>query len=52
MKNGFGNVAVLRFIQEWTHRTTASVVALRSRLSTGIGVLGATVNSAPDIADG
>jgi hemolysin activation/secretion protein len=52
MKNGFGNVAALRFIQEWTHRTTASVVALRSRFTTGIGVLGATVSSDPDTADG
>lgn len=52
MKNGFGNVAALRFIQEWTHRTTASVFAVRSRFTTGIGVLGATVNSMPDAADG
>jgi hemolysin activation/secretion protein len=52
MRNGFGNVAALRFVQEWTHRTTASVFAVQSRLSTGIGVLGATVNSAPDTADG
>lgn len=52
MKNGFGNVAALRFIQEWTHRTTESVFAVRSRLSTGIGVLGATVNSNSDSADG
>jgi len=52
MKNGFGNVAALRFIQEWTHRTTASVFAVRSRFTTGIGVLGATVHSTPDAADG
>jgi len=52
MKNGFGNVAALRFIQEWTHRTTASVFAVRSRFTTGIDVLGATVNSTPDAADG
>ncbi|HQR14682.1 MAG TPA: ShlB/FhaC/HecB family hemolysin secretion/activation protein [Nitrospira sp.] len=52
MKNGFGNIAALRFIQEWTHRTAESVFAVRSRFSTGIGVLGATVNSGPDSADG
>lgn len=52
MKNGFGNVAALRLIQEWTHRTTASVFAVRSRFSAGISVLGATVNSTPDTPDG
>jgi hemolysin activation/secretion protein len=52
MKNGFGNVAALRFVQEWTHRTTTSVFAVRSRFSTGIGVLGATVNNTPDTPDG
>ncbi|MGZ9159465.1 MAG: ShlB/FhaC/HecB family hemolysin secretion/activation protein, partial [Nitrospira sp.] len=51
MKNGFGNVAALRFVQEWTHRTTASVFAVRSRFSAGIGVLGATVSSTPDTPD-
>jgi hemolysin activation/secretion protein len=52
MQNGFGNVAALRFIQEWTHRTTQSVFAVRSRLSTGLDVLGATVNGTPGAADG
>ncbi|MBA3754010.1 MAG: ShlB/FhaC/HecB family hemolysin secretion/activation protein, partial [Nitrospira sp.] len=52
MKNGFGNVAALRFIQEWTHRTAASVLAIRSRFTTGVGMLGATVNSIPGTADG
>ncbi|MGC3973449.1 MAG: ShlB/FhaC/HecB family hemolysin secretion/activation protein [Nitrospira sp.] len=52
MKNGFGNVAALRFIQEWTHRSGESVFAVRSRFSAGVGVLGATVNSSPDSADG
>ena len=46
MQNGFGNVAALRFIQEWTHRTTLSVFSVRSRFSTGLDVLGATVNTA------
>ena len=52
MQNGFGNVAALRFIQEWTHRTTLSVFSVRSRFSTGLDVLGATVNTAPGSADG
>ena len=52
MHNGFGNVAALRFIQEWTHRTTQSVVSVRSRFSTGLDVFGATVNGAPGAADG
>ncbi len=52
MKNGFGNVAALRFIQEWTHRTAESVFSVRSRFSTGVDVLGATVNGAPGAADG
>jgi hemolysin activation/secretion protein len=52
MRNGFGNVAALRFIQEWTHRTTASVFSVRSRFSTGLDVLGATVNATPGAADG
>jgi hemolysin activation/secretion protein len=52
MQNGFGNVAALRFIQEWTHRTTASLFSVRSRLTTGLDVLGATVNGTPGAADG
>lgn len=52
MKNGFGNVAALRFIQEWTHRTAESVFSVRSRFSTGVDVLGATVNGASGAADG
>ena len=52
MQNGFGNVAALRFIQEWTHRTTASLFSVRSRFTTGLDVLGATVNGTPGAADG
>lgn len=52
MKNGFGNVAAVRFIQEWTHRTSGSVFAVRSRISTGIAALGATVNDTPGVPDG
>ena len=52
MRNGFGNVAALRFAQEWTHRTTQSVFSVRSRFTAGLDVLGATVNGAPGAADG
>jgi hemolysin activation/secretion protein len=51
-RNGFGNVAAMRFIQEWTHRTTQSVFSVRSRFSWGLDVLGATVNSTAGAADG
>jgi hemolysin activation/secretion protein len=51
-RNGFGNVAALRFVQEWTHRTTQSVFSIRSRFSLGVDVLGATVNSTAGAADG
>jgi hemolysin activation/secretion protein len=50
-QNGVSNVSALRFIQEWTHRTSSSVFAIRSRVSLGIDVLGATINSGP-VADG
>jgi hemolysin activation/secretion protein len=50
-QNGVAVVSALRFGQEWTHRTADSVIALRSRFSLGIDVLGATVNSGP-VADG
>lgn len=52
MRNGFGNVAAVRFVQEWTHRTTESVLAVRSRFTAGLDVLGATVNGTPRAADG
>jgi hemolysin activation/secretion protein len=42
---GVSAVSALRFIQEYQHRTPSSVVALRSRVSVGIDVLGATINS-------
>jgi hemolysin activation/secretion protein len=50
-RNGVATVSVLRFGQEWTHRTPASVLAVRSRFSLGLDVLDATVNSGP-VADG
>jgi hemolysin activation/secretion protein len=42
---GVNTVSALRFIQEYVHRTSNSVVAVRSRFSVGIDVLGATNNS-------
>jgi len=51
MQNGFGNVAALRFLQEWTHRTPESVFSVRSRFSMGLDVLGATINSNPNQTD-
>lgn len=50
-QNGVSTVSALRFVQEWTHRTSSSVFAIRSRVSLGIDALGATVNSGP-VADG
>jgi hemolysin activation/secretion protein len=44
-QNGVAVVSALRFGQEWTHRTPNSVIAVRSRFSLGIDVLGATMNS-------
>lgn len=44
-QQGVATVSVLRFGQEWTHRTAASVLAVRSRFSVGLDVLDATVNS-------
>lgn len=42
---GVNQVSALRFIQEYQHRTLSSVIALRSRVSVGFDVLGATINS-------
>jgi hemolysin activation/secretion protein len=44
-QDGSATVSALRVIQEWTHRTPASVLAFRSRFSVGLDVLGATDNS-------
>ena len=51
-QNGAATVSALRFAQDWTHRTVDSVLALRSRFSVGLNVLGATINSNPDTPDG
>ncbi len=51
-QNGAATVSALRFAQEWTHRTTDAVLALRSRFSVGLNVLGATISSNNDTPDG
>jgi hemolysin activation/secretion protein len=48
---GVNTVSALRFIQEYVHRTSNSVVAARSRFSIGLDVLGATTNAGP-VPDG
>jgi len=45
---GVSTVSALRFVQEYVHRTPSSVIALRSRISVGFDVLGATINSRDD----
>ena len=56
MQNGNANDTAIRFIQEYTYRTQASVLAARSRFSVGINALGATISSQqpgqPPPADG
>lgn len=42
---GVSTVSALRFIQEYQHRTPSSVFAVRSRVSIGFDVLGATINA-------
>jgi hemolysin activation/secretion protein len=42
---GVSTVSALRFIQEYRHMTASSVFAIRSRVSVGFDVLGATINS-------
>lgn len=50
--NGLSQVSVLRFAQEYVHRTQDQVISAQSRLNFGLPVLGATVNSGPDQATG
>ncbi|HMS82252.1 MAG TPA: ShlB/FhaC/HecB family hemolysin secretion/activation protein [Nitrospira sp.] len=42
---GVSAVSALRFVQEYVHRTSTSVIAVRSRFSLGLDVLNATTNS-------
>jgi hemolysin activation/secretion protein len=51
-QNGAATISALRIAQEWTHRTIDTVLAVRSRFSIGVDVLGATINSQPDKPDG
>ncbi|MDH5192941.1 MAG: BamA/TamA family outer membrane protein [Nitrospira sp.] len=51
-QNGSATVSALRFAQEWTHRTPNTVLAVRSRFSVGVDVLGATINGVSDRPDG
>jgi hemolysin activation/secretion protein len=50
--NGLSQVSALRFSQEYVHRTQEQVISALSRMSFGLPVLGATVNSGPDQATG
>jgi len=50
-QNGVATVSALRFAQDWAHRTLDTVLAVRSRFSVGLNVLGATINAHPDIPD-
>lgn len=51
-QNGAATISALRFAQEWIHRTVDTVLAVHSRFSVGLNVLGATVNGRPDTPDG
>ena len=44
---GVATVSALRFSQEYTHRSQSLVLAALSRVSVGLNVLGATINSGP-----
>ncbi len=44
---GVATVSALRFSQEYTHRSSSMVFAVLSRVSMGLNVLSATINSGP-----
>jgi hemolysin activation/secretion protein len=50
--NGVSQVSALRFSQEYVHRAQDQVISALSRMSFGLPVLGATVNSGPNQATG
>ena len=50
--NGLSQVSALRFAQEYVHRTQDQVISALSRMSFGLPILGAVVNSGPDQATG
>ncbi|MBD2200372.1 MULTISPECIES: ShlB/FhaC/HecB family hemolysin secretion/activation protein [Calothrix] len=46
---GRTRVSAIRFVQEWTQRSSQQVIAARSQFSLGLGILDATINKdAPD----
>ncbi|MBS0169943.1 MAG: ShlB/FhaC/HecB family hemolysin secretion/activation protein [Nitrospira sp.] len=49
--NGKFRVTALRFGQEYAHRSAEQVISLLSRLSVGIGAMGATANGDPNLPD-
>ena len=51
-RKGESIVTAIRFAQEWIHRTTNQVIAVRSRFSFGIDALGATMNETSKVPDG
>ena len=50
--DGLSQVSALRFSQEYVHRTQDQVISALSRMSFGLPVLGASVNSGRDQATG
>jgi hemolysin activation/secretion protein len=50
-EDGESSVTVVRFAQEFVHRTPSQVVAARSRFSLGIDALGSTVHSDGELPD-
>ncbi|BAY66582.1 surface antigen variable number [Calothrix brevissima NIES-22] len=48
-EEGRTRVSAIRFVQEWTQRSSQQVIAARSQFSLGLGILDATINKdAPD----
>jgi hemolysin activation/secretion protein len=44
-EQGYSQVVVMRFSQDWVNRSASQVLAMRSQVSLGLGGLGATVNN-------
>lgn len=51
-QNGVFKLAVLRFTQDWVHRSETQVFSALSRLSVGIGAFGATTTGPETLPDG
>lgn len=43
-ENGVSRIRAIRFTQDWVNRQPNQVIAVRSQLNWGLGILGATVN--------